>query len=82
MKLKRDYKTQEIPDEWIIKTIQEGNRTTNSIIESLGISNTAAYYKLRKMTAEGRIKRDETRRPFFYYVKEEVTNEGYGSHKK
>lgn len=47
--------------------------TTNSIIESLGISNTAAYYKLRKLTAEGRIKRDETRRPFFYYVKETDT---------
>jgi DNA-binding Lrp family transcriptional regulator len=52
------------------------------MIKKLGISQKACYYKLRKMLYEGKIKRDTSRVPFVYYIKEEVTNEGYGSHKK
>lgn len=66
MQMKRKYKTQEIPDEWIMKAIKDGYSTTNGIIEYLGISDTAAYYKLRKMADEGKIKRDDKRRPFVY----------------
>ena len=82
MKYKREYKNQPIPDEWITEAIKEGHRTTDEIIKELGIHRNTVYTKMRKLIAEGKIKRDEKRVPFFYYVKEERPNEGYGSHKE
>lgn len=71
MKYKREYSNQPIPDEWIIEAIKEGHRTTDDIIKELNIHRNTIYHKIRKLLAERKIERDESRVPFFYYVKEE-----------
>jgi predicted transcriptional regulator len=71
MKYERKFANEPIPDEWIIEAIKEGNRTTDDIVKELKIHKNTIYYKVRQMLADGKIERDETRIPFFYFVKEE-----------
>lgn len=68
---KREYRSQKIPELWFIDAIREGYNTPKAMIRKLGISDKACYYKLREMLADGKIKRDTSRVPFVYYVKEE-----------
>ena len=67
----REYRSQKIPEMWFIDAIKEGHNTPQAMIKKLGISQKACYYKLRKMLYEGKIKRDTSRVPFVYYLKEE-----------
>lgn len=68
---KREYRSQKIPELWFIDAIKKGCRTKKEIEKELNIGQTACSYKLRQMLYEGKLKRDTSRIPFVYYLKEE-----------
>jgi predicted transcriptional regulator len=73
MKYERKFKNEPIPDEWIIEAIKNGHRTTDDIVKELKIHKNTMSNKVRQMLADGKIERDTSRVPYYYFVPDEQT---------